>query len=275
MIGFNEAGAHKVVDIRECHVLAPELFALVEPLRQMLVPRRDRYALEISLALTDEGVDCALKGLALESLQQTEALLEFCREQGLARLALDQGFGAETLWEPEPVRITLAGVPVDYPAGGFLQATRDGEAALVAATSEWLAGTRTAADLFAGFGTFAFALAGSARVLAAEAARDAHLACRAAAARARLPVEAIHRDLFRNPLQPDELVRFDGVVLDPPRAGAREQVVQLAATRRARTGSPTRRGSTSGTGRPGAARRGGSRRRRARARRVPNSTDCS
>ena len=230
LIGFNVAGSHKVVDMRQCHVLARELFALVEPLRRMLAPRRDRYALEISLTLADQGVDCAIKGLALEGLAQTEALLDFCREQGLARLTLDQGYGPEAMWEPEPVTVSLSGVPVDFPAGGFLQATADGEAALVAAVREWLAGAPTVADLFAGLGTFAFALAGPARVVAAEAARDAHLACRAAAARARLPLEPAHRDLFRNPYQPDELARFDAVVLDPPRAGAREQVVQLAAS---------------------------------------------
>ena len=230
LIGFNEAGSHKVVDMRECHVLAPELFALVEPLRALLAPRRDRYALEIALALTDQGADCAIKGLALDGLAQTEAMLDFCRERGLARLTLDQGFGAETFWEPEPVTVTLSGVRVEFPAGGFLQATRDGEAALVAGVREGLAGAGRVADLFSGLGTFAFALAGPARVLAAEAARDAHLACRAAAARAQRPVEAVHRDLFRNPLRAEELRGFDGVVLDPPRAGAREQAVQLAAS---------------------------------------------
>ena len=230
LIGFNEASSHKVVDMRECHVLAPELFALVEPLRALLAPRRDRYALEIALALTDQGADCAIKGLALDGLAQTEAMLDFCRERGLARLTLDQGFGAETFWEPEPVTVTLSGVRVEFPAGGFLQATRDGEAALVAGVREGLAGAGRVADLFSGLGTFAFALAGPARVLAAEAARDAHLACRAAAARAQRPVEAVHRDLFRNPLRAEELRGFDGVVLDPPRAGAREQAVQLAAS---------------------------------------------
>ena len=230
LIGFNEGASHKVVDMRECHVLAPALFALVEPLRRMLAPRRDRYALEIALALTVQGVDCAIKGLALDGLAQTEALLDFCRELGLARLTLDQGYGAETLWEPEPVAVTLSGIPVDYPAGAFLQATADGEAALVEAVREGLAGADRVADLFSGLGTFAFALAGAARVSAAEAARDAHLACRAAAGRAGLPVGAVHRDLFRNPLRAEELRGFDGVVLDPPRAGAREQVLQLAAS---------------------------------------------
>ncbi|MEZ5736254.1 MAG: hypothetical protein R3E09_10690 [Novosphingobium sp.] len=64
-------------------------------------------------------------------------------------------------------------------------------------------------------------------MLAVEAAREAHLACKGAAARAERPVHAMHRDLFRNPLQPDELNRFAAVLLDPPRAGAREQVARL------------------------------------------------
>jgi 23S rRNA (uracil1939-C5)-methyltransferase len=230
LIGFNEAGSHKVVDMRECHVLAPELFALVEPLRAMLAPRRDRYAAEITLALTDQGVDCAIKGLALEGLEPTEALLDFCRDQRLARLTLDQGYGPDTFWEPEPVTVTLSGVKVDYPSGAFLQATVDGEAALADAVRDWLGGADRVADLFAGLGTFAFALAGASRVVAAEAARDAHLACRAAAGRARMPVEALHRDLFRGPLRAEELRGFDGVVLDPPRAGARDQVMQLVAS---------------------------------------------
>ena len=230
LIGFREGQSHRVVDMRECHVLASELFALVEPLRKMLAGRRGRYSLAIELALADQGVDCAIGGLEIEGLEQIEALLEFCRAQGLARLVLDQGFGPEAFWEPEPVTLTLSGVTVPYPPGAFLQATRDGEDALVAAAAEWLAGMARTADLFAGLGTFAFALARNGPVLAAEAARDAHLACKTAAARAGLPVEAVHRDLFRNPLRAEELRGFDGVVLDPPRAGAREQVAQIAAS---------------------------------------------
>lgn len=231
VIGFREAGTHRIVDMRECHVLAPELFALIEPLRRLLAERRGRLAADVTLALTDRGVDCAIAGLPVEGLAQTEALLEFCRSQALARLVLDQGYGPEPVWEPEPARVTLSGVAVDLPPGAFLQATADGEAALAAAAGEWLAGCGSIADLFAGLGTFAFALARSgARVRAVEAAREPHLACRAAARRAGLPLEAVHRDLFRNPLRADELQALDGVVIDPPRAGAREQVAQLAAS---------------------------------------------
>jgi len=64
-----------------------------------------------------------------------------------------------------------------------------------------------------------------------EAARDAHLACKGAGARAGLPIHALHRDLFRNPLQADELDKFDALLLDPPRAGAREQIAHVAGSK--------------------------------------------
>jgi 23S rRNA (uracil1939-C5)-methyltransferase len=227
-VGFREAGSHRVVDMRECHILRPELFALVPAVRELVARRKGRQAAKAELALVDQGVDCAISGLAMEGLEQTEAMLAFARDNGLARLTIDQGYGPEPVWEPEPLTVTLSGVPVDYPSGAFLQATADGEAALTRIAAEWLAGSRFVADLFAGLGTFAFALSPASKVLAVEAARDAHLACKAAAGRAGRPVHAMHRDLFRNPLQPDELDRFDAVLLDPPRAGAREQVARLA-----------------------------------------------
>ncbi|MFY7838388.1 MAG: class I SAM-dependent RNA methyltransferase [Novosphingobium sp.] len=236
VIGFREQGSHKIVDMRECHVLAPELFALVAPLRTLLEGWGDRkLAVDIELALADQGVSLGLKGLTAEGLAKTVALLDFARDHALARLTLDNGYGPEGTWEPEPVTITLGGTPVSLPPGAFLQATADGEAALVNAAREWLDGAVTVADLFAGLGTFAFALAGpKTKVLAVEAARDAFLACQSAARMQGRPVHALHRDLFRNPLRVEELDRFAAVLLDPPRAGAQDQVEQIAASKVAR-----------------------------------------
>ncbi len=228
VIGFREERSHKLVDLTECAVLAPELFAVVAPLRKFLARLGGRIGVDVEMALAEQGVDLALKGLTVEGLTATEAMLDFARDNGLARLGLDQGYGPEALWEPEPVTVSLGGVSVPLPSGSFLQATRDGEEALIAAAQEWLAGSATVADLFAGLGTFSFALAGPAKVLAVEAVRDAHLACKTAAGRAGKPVHSMHRDLFRNPLQADELNRFAAVLLDPPRAGARDQIEHIA-----------------------------------------------
>ena len=243
VIGYREAKSHRLVELVECPVMLPEFVVLLTPLRQLLIAlgtgkgkgkgkhTHAKLAADIDLALTEQGVDLAIKGVAVESLAATEAMLDFARGHGLARLTLDQGYGSEALWEPEPVTVLLAGVSVPFPPGSFLQATLDGEQALSAAVCEWLTGAGSVADLFAGLGTFAFALAGQgSKVLAVEAARDAHQACKSAAGRAQLPIHSLHRDLFRNPLLPEELDRFDAVVLDPPRAGARDQIERIAAS---------------------------------------------
>ncbi|HTM95424.1 MAG TPA: class I SAM-dependent RNA methyltransferase, partial [Croceibacterium sp.] len=62
LIGFREAGSHRVVDMKENFILAPELIALLAPLRALLTGRKDRYAADIELTLADQGVDCGLKG---------------------------------------------------------------------------------------------------------------------------------------------------------------------------------------------------------------------
>ena len=244
VIGYREAASHRLVELAECAVLVPQFVDLLPHVRKLLIQigqaaaskgkgKRQqgpgKMAADIELTLADQGVDLGIKGLTAEGLVITEAMIDFAKLHGLARLTLDQGYGAETIWEPEPVTVTLSGIAVPLPPGSFLQATADGEEALVGAAREWLAGVPSVADLFAGLGTFAFGLAvPGTKVLAVEAARDAHLACKSAAAVSQRPVFAMHRDLFRNPLLPDELNKFAAVVLDPPRAGAREQVERLA-----------------------------------------------
>ena len=228
-IGFSEGASHDIVDMLECWVLAPELFALVAPLRGLLRQLGLRRRVELQLTVTDAGVDLLIAGLSPTGLTAAETITAFCERHALARLSFDDGLGPESRWEPQPVTITLGGVPVPFPPGGFLQATADGETALVAAVREAVGRPATTADLFAGLGTFALAVPG--KVYAAEGARDALFALKAAAGRAGRPVFTEHRDLYRRPLTAAELDRFEAVVIDPPRAGARDQVAALATAR--------------------------------------------
>lgn len=224
LVGFNAAKSHRIVDMRECHILRPELFALVQLLRELLgtLLQPNRGA-EAQLTLIDQGVDVLLRNVRAEGLTAIEALTEFAAANRLARLSVDDGEGPETVYEPNPANITLSGTPVIIPVGGFLQATEDGEAALVECVRECIGDRGAVADLFAGIGTFALATGAG---YAAEASRDAAAALKRAAPQ--MMVE--HRDLYRRPLDAAELKRFEGVILDPPRAGAAEQVVQLAGS---------------------------------------------
>jgi 23S rRNA (uracil1939-C5)-methyltransferase len=222
VVGFNAEKSHRIVDMLECHVLRPELFALVQPLRSLLARLlKPKQAGEAQLTLIDGGVDVLLRNVGADDLDALQALTDFAGTYRLARLSVDRGGGPEPLYGPIPARITLSGVPVAFPAGGFLQATQDGEVALAQCARECVGERKAIADLFAGLGTFALA---TASIYAAEASRDSAAALRQAA-----PGMSIeHRDLYRRPLDASELKRFEAVILDPPRSGAGQQVEQLA-----------------------------------------------
>jgi 23S rRNA (uracil1939-C5)-methyltransferase len=228
-LGFSTEKNHRIIDLEQCDVMAPALFALMEPLRAFLAPRvEQKRNVQVKLALVDQGVDMLVENLPVEGLDANEALSAFAEAQGLARLSLDDGYGPTARWEPEPVTVTLGGVAVAYPAYAFLQATADGEQALVMAVSSIIGNAKLVADLFAGLGTFALSEGPIRKVYAAEGDRAAIMALKSAASRAHRPIFTEHRDLFRRPLIAAELDRFEAVILDPPRAGAREQIAQLA-----------------------------------------------
>lgn len=228
-LGFTEGGSHTLVDVAECPVLDPALVEILRPLRLLLnylVSGRRRV--DVQLTLVDQGIDILISGTEADGLAAAEALSMFGEAQRIARLAIENDGLTEIRWEPEPVTISFGKAAVPFPPGSFLQATREGEAALVDTVHEMVGTPATMADLFAGLGTFALSVAPLAKVYAAEAGRDALAALKTGASRAGRLLVAEHRDLYRRPLTSAELNRFEAVVLDPPRAGAREQADELA-----------------------------------------------
>lgn len=160
-------------------------------------------------------------------------LAAFAQAEGIPRIAWALKDGpAEVAAQLGPATIALSGVPVAPAPGAFLQASPEGEAAIIAAVlaalPAKLAGRGRIADLHAGLGTLSFPLAARGRVTAFEGDAAAVAALSAAAGRSGLPVTAMRRDLARQPLSAAELAPFAAVVLDPPHAGAPEQVALLA-----------------------------------------------
>jgi 23S rRNA (uracil1939-C5)-methyltransferase len=235
-LGFHARGdSDRIEDLSTCFVLDPRLVALFEPLRGLLrsLPcfRREGSAV---LNLLDSGPDLLLRLDGTPGVQERAALAAFAREHGIPRIA-GSGLKAavsETLAQLGPVALRFAGVQVAPPPGAFLQATPQGEAAIVRAVlaglPRRLTGRSRIAELHAGLGTLSFPLSAAARVAAFEGAPEAVAALDAAARHAGGRVVATRRDLVRQPLGPKELEAFAALVLDPPFSGAAEQMPALA-----------------------------------------------
>jgi len=231
--GFHARMSHAIVDMRECHVLHPALFVLVEPLRRLAAALLSKKGTATaSLTLGDAGVDVLLELPKVPGLQALEALARFAAEQDLARLSWRADHAFAPVAQRRPVRAVFAGVAVDLPADAFLQASSEADAVLAALVLDAVGTPRRVADLYAGVGTLSFALAARAPVHAVEGDAEAAKALGHAAARANLSdrVTVERRDLARRPLSAEELARFDAVVFDPPRTGAAVQSRALAAS---------------------------------------------
>src|SRR5690348_8857958 len=231
--GFHGRMSHAIVDMRECHVLHPALFALVEPLRRLaavLLPKKGAAA--ASLTLGDAGVDVLLELPKVPGLDALEALARFAAAHDLARLSWQAGKVLAPVAQRRPVRAVFAGVAVDLPSDAFLQASVEADAVLGALVLDAVGTLRRVADFYSGVGTFTFALASRAPVHAVEGDAEAAKALGHAAARANLGgrVTVERRDLARRPVSGEDLARFDAVVFDPPRTGAAAQSRELAAS---------------------------------------------
>ncbi len=230
MVGFHGKASEVLVDVTDCQLLLPSIRAGFPALEALTVIAASRKS-EINLTVTDTlgGLDAFVETERELTGQLRIELAGVAEQYNLARLAWnddvivtrkapDQAFGA---------------AKVAPPAGAFLQATREGEAALVSAVMDATKGAKKVIDLFSGAGTFTLPLAAIAEVHAVESSEEMletlDRGWRHATGLKTVTTEA--RDLYRRPLEPDELKKYDVAVLDPPRAGAEAQIATLCASK--------------------------------------------
>jgi 23S rRNA (uracil1939-C5)-methyltransferase len=227
--GYRGARSHAIVDIAACPVLSPSIAGRLPKLKSALAPLLGgKREARIAVTEADQGLDVVVEGIR-PSPSLFAKLAAAGARIGAARITVDV---ESVILAGEP-SVSLSGAQVRLPPGAFLQASRDSETVLVGLVRGGVGRAKRVADLFAGIGTFTFALAGSAEVDAFEQ-DEAAIAALTGAARTTpklKPVRTFSRDLFRAPLSARELARYDAVVLDPPRSGARAQAEALAASK--------------------------------------------
>ncbi|EJF98979.1 hypothetical protein MEI_00146 [Bartonella vinsonii subsp. arupensis Pm136co] len=228
-VGFNRYLSHEIVALEECPVSRPELISKLNDIR-ILCACLSNYAkrFHITITLVENGFDVALSGCAIHNESIRQKMVRIALLCGITRLSVE----GEVLVEQEKPLIYFGDVCVEFPAGGFLQATFEAENMMGNIILSHLKKAKNALDLFSGVGTFTFRMAKKMNVHAVENDERA-LANLDSAARFATGLKTVtceKRDLFRRPLSVKELECFECVVFDPPRAGAEQQVRELAKT---------------------------------------------
>ena len=230
LIGFHARASDTIAEIPDCQLLHLGVLAAFPGLQALVLAGGSRTTeLSLQVTLTRGGPDVVVTG---------GKPLDAALWMDLARLVETHGFSRLT-WDGETVALrdrpalTMGHATVVPPAGSFLQATTEGESALLAAVRHALGPQKRVVDLFSGVGTFTLPLAEIMEVHAVEGdtamTKALDLAARNTPNLHRISTET--RDLFRRPLEPDELLTFTGAVIDPPRAGAEAQTATLAASK--------------------------------------------
>jgi 23S rRNA (uracil1939-C5)-methyltransferase len=242
LVGFRERLAPFIADIQHCDVLSPPVGDLVRPLAELIMGLSIRERLpQIEVAVADNAVALVLRVLDPPSTTDLERLREFGNTHGL-RLFLQPG-GLDSVHElgssGEPLyyqlpkfKVQLQFLPTD-----FIQINGVVNEALVSRAVELLelSSTDRVLDLFCGIGNFTLPIARSAgHVVGVEG--DAGLVARArhnAGLNGLENTEFHVADLARLPAGPAVAApwlkgTYTHVVLDPPRAGAREVLASVA-----------------------------------------------
>jgi 23S rRNA (uracil1939-C5)-methyltransferase len=229
-VGFAAAGRHEIIAIDRCPILDPAMNGAIEAaneIAELLKPVSK--PLDIQVTAADNGLDIDVRGSGPLNTAMLSALSKLAEKHNLARLTRH---GELVIMRAPPV-VRVGKAQVTLPPGSFMQPTAAGEETLAALAFARAKGAKHVADLFCGFGPFAFRLAEKFKVSAFDSDAVAVTALQNAVklTQGLKPIRAEARDLFRRPLMPQELRDYDAVVFDPPRQGAQAQSQQLAASK--------------------------------------------
>lgn len=224
------------VDMTECSVLDPTIFALLSPLREALSSLgalTGKGTLQINLLTS--GPDLILGTEAELSASDRKKLAAFALEHKIKRIAwrsLRQNTdGFEIVAQHGPVEQVFGSLHISPPPGMFLQATLEGEEAIVDAVKNGLPSLNRKdliIELYAGGGTLSGPLSGHGRVEAYEGHSASVAALRRAQVGHRLNAQS--RDLVRQPLLARDLAAARVIILDPPHSGAARQIQEITAS---------------------------------------------
>lgn len=226
-LGYHQAATNQLVAISECPVASDKITDHLAHLNDIArIITLHSKPTQLTVTTLDNGLDVAVSGEFQIGENEIQAVIKkVVAGKIIKRLA----FNDQVLVETEVLTSSFGDITVYPPSGSFLQASKRAELQIADMVCKHLKSSKKVADLFSGCGTFTFPLAKKSQVHAVEmsgaALNTIDNAFRIQQGLKQVTTE--RRDLVRRPLMRDELKYIQGVVFDPPRAGAEAQAKQL------------------------------------------------
>ena len=249
LLGFNAAQSHEIVDIEKCVALTSALNNVLPAIRTFLlklcnikITQKIKKKIqttnitqgEIWLTEAANGIDVLLE---IDNQLTLEHRMEICdlatNVPEIIRVSVGKkNCLPETVTEKIKPQINIGKREVFIPAGTFLQASAAGEEALTSSVMKYIGETTgNIADLFCGVGTFSYPLSQNIKnkITAIDSSAELLEGFQKTVNFLMIPnIKIEKKNLFKYPLDGDELKHFAAIVFDPPRAGAAAQVEQIA-----------------------------------------------
>ncbi len=248
-LGFNENKSHNIIDINQCLMLDSSLNEILPKIKEFLKEfisiaitvkvKKNKIETKyinkgsIRLLKADNGIDVLFvlpinpgvehRMLVADFVNLNEKIIRFCWQ-------INNSAPEEIVTKISP-KLYISDYEIDIPVGAFLQASKDAETKMINKVLGYLGEVSgSLADLFCGLGTFTYPLSKikGVDVLSIDSSGVSLKGLEKAIAVNQIHnVKVVNKNLFKYPLDKDELKGLEALVIDPPRAGAHEQCRQI------------------------------------------------
>ena len=249
-IGYNQNKSHEIFDCYKCLLLSKKINANLLNVRRMIdilcqIPfvKKEKKKIvtsylqngDVHICEADNGLDLVLefdKELGLEHRMQIfEMGQKFVDIIRISHRRKPDMLPEVIMEKARPVT-NVNGYDIFIAPGAFLQASKQAQTALINLVLKY-AGDKGGKylDLFCGAGTFSYPLAAdiNKKIIAADSSKELLKSFETSVNAQMIPnIKIVCKNLFKYPFSGDELKNCEAVVFDPPRAGAKEQIREIA-----------------------------------------------
>ncbi|GIS09503.1 MAG: RNA methyltransferase [Alphaproteobacteria bacterium] len=238
IIGFNEYRSKFITKIEKCLIIESKLQRFIhdleKPLHKLLGIGDE---IDVHANLLDNGIDLLISGIDKIDYHKLNIFVDAISKSSVIRFHRKLKDNTnELLFTTDLSSLSNKSFSsITFPPpGGFLQATIEGENAILESVMQGLnenKKTKLICELFCGSGTITLPLLKKpyqihAFELDKESLKSLDIAARKESFGNRVKTKV--RDLKNFPLTSDELSKYDAIIVDPPRSGAKLQFLNIA-----------------------------------------------